>query len=169
MGRSIPNMNFQGVHSDRILREGVQEHMLSLAKRLRRTRVVCGDWTRVTTPAVCGPGVTAVLLDPPYFDGLSEGLYAHSDANVSAAVRRWAIENGNNPELRIALCGYEGEHQMPPDWEQVAWKATGGYGCQRKDGSNLNMERERIWFSPACLKVYDSLFVEDDDYDDGNE
>jgi hypothetical protein len=166
MGRSIPNMNFQGVHSERILREGVQEHMVKLARRLRRVRVCCGDWSRLTTPAVC-TGVTAILLDPPYFDGLSTGLYAHSDANVSARVRAWAIENGENPDYRICLCGYEGEHPMPPTWEKVAWKASGGYGCQRKDGSNQNQEKERLWFSPGCLKVTDDLFYQAEDEDEG--
>jgi hypothetical protein len=125
--------------------------------------VVCGDWSRVLTPAILGVGTTAVLLDSPYFDGLSDGLYAHSDANVSADVRAWAIENGDNPNLRIALCGYEGEHAMPDSWETVAWKAAGGFGGQRADGTNQNAERERIWFSPACLKVTDSLFA---DYED---
>jgi DNA adenine methylase len=162
MGRSIPNMNFQGVHSERVQSQGVQQHMFELAARLRRVRVVCGDWSRMVTPAVC-TGLTAILLDPPYFDGLSDGLYAHSDGNVSADVRRWAIENGSNPNYRICLCGYEGEHAMPDDWEVVEWKATGGYGCQRKDGSNQNQERERLWFSPACLKVTDTLFA---DYDE---
>lgn len=159
MGRSIPNMNWQGVHSDRVQNEGVQQHMVALARRLRNVRVVCGDWSRTVTPAVC-TGRTAILLDPPYFDGLSDGLYAHSDGNVSADVRKWAIENGENPDYLIALCGYEGEHKMPDTWETVAWKATGGYGLQRKDGSNQNQERERIWFSPACLKVTDSLFAD---------
>ena len=157
MGRSIPNMNFQGVHSDRIAKEGIHKHMLKLAERLRRTRVTCGDWSRVLTPAVCG-GTTAILLDPPYFDGLSDGLYAHSDENVSALVRQWAIDNGSNREWRIALCGYEGEHAMPDDWQVVSWKATGGYGCQRQDGTNQNNERERIWFSPGCIEVKDTLF-----------
>lgn len=169
MGRSIPNMNFQGVHSERIQREGVHAHMIKLAQRLRRVRVCCGDWSRLCTPAVCTPGPTAILLDPPYFDDLSTGLYAHSDKNVSAQVRQWAIENGDNPEYRIALCGYEGEHPMPPSWEKVSWKATGGYGLQRRDGSNQNQERERIWFSPHCLKVTDNLFAsemsDDEDYD----
>lgn len=156
---SIPNMTSQGIHSQRILDQGIQTHMVWLAQRLRRTRVVCGDWTRVVTPAVTwGKGLTAVLLDPPYFAGLSEGLYVNSDENVSAQVRAWAIENGNNPLLRIALCGYEGEHELPAEWEMVAWKAAGGYGGQRKDGTNNNGERERIWFSPHCLKVQDSLF-----------
>jgi hypothetical protein len=51
--------------------------------------------------------------------------------------------------LRIALCGYEGEHDMPPTWECVAWKANGGYSSQNGEG-NANPNRERIWFSPHC-------------------
>ena len=66
-------------------------------------------------------------------------------------VRRWAIANGDNPLLRIALCGYEGEHDMPSSWECVPWKANGGYGGQSKDHDNPNAKRERIWFSPHCL------------------
>ena len=73
--------------------------MVKLAKRLRRVHVACGDWMRVMTPQAFGKGPTGILLDPPYFDGLSDGLYAHSDANVSANVRAWAIENGDNPNL----------------------------------------------------------------------
>lgn len=169
MGRSIPNMTTQGVHAERITRQGIHAHMVELANRLRRVRVVCGSWERVCTPAVCR-GKTGIMLDPPYFDGLSEGLYANSDANVSGQVRQWAIDNGNNPDYLIALCGYEGEHKMPDDWETFAWKATGGFGGQRKDGTvNENAERERIWFSPACLKVKETLFAEYNDEEDNNE
>ena len=49
---------------------------------------------------------------------------------------------------------------MPVSWEKVSWKATGGYGCQRKDGTNQNMEKERLWFSPHCQKVTENLFYE---------
>jgi len=70
------------------------------------------------------------------------------------AVRAWALEWGSDPRMRIALCGYESEHDMPPDWECVAWKARGGYGSQGgEDGRGReNSGRERIWFSPACLR-----------------
>jgi hypothetical protein len=54
--------------------------------------------------------------------------------------------------MRIALCGYEGEHEMPPEWECVSWKARGGYGNQRSEGDNENAKKERIYFSPACLR-----------------
>jgi hypothetical protein len=55
-----------------------------------------------------------------------------------------ASENGDTPKLRIALCGWEGEHTMPASWTQVAW---------RSKGSGRSRGKERIWFSPHCLPV----------------
>jgi hypothetical protein len=119
---------------------------------MRGVRVCCGDWSRV-----CGPtptvkqGLTAVLLDPPYaVEDRADCYDENEDRNVSAAVREWAIEQGADRRMRIALCGYEGEHKMP-GWECVPWKARGGYGSQAKDG-NDNCKRERLWFSPHCLQ-----------------
>lgn len=59
------------------------------------------------------------------------------------------IEHGDDPRLRIALCGYAGEHEMPTTWECVVWKANGGYG---NVSGNRNKHAERIWFSPHCLR-----------------
>ena len=121
-----------------------------LTARLRRVRVCCGDWSRVTGDSVTWRnGLTGVLLDPPYQDGDMEYVAGHG--NVSQDVAKWAIENGDNPLMRIALCGYEGEHVMPASWECVPWKAKGGYGGQSQDHNNPNAKRERIWFSPHCL------------------
>jgi len=130
----------------------------ALSNRLRFTKVCCGDWSRVLTKAATfGQGLTGVLLDPPYDAGDShDDVYGDMSRGVSAKVSKWAIENGKNPLLRIALCGYEGEHEMPPDWECVAWKAAGGYG--NRNAENQNARRERIWFSPACLKPQPELF-----------
>lgn len=159
MPRSIPNMVREGVHSAG-MRENILTHMQQLADRLRFVRVACGGWERVCTKAVTdGLGLTAVVLDPPYTDDLSTGIYTHSDPRTANACAKWAVENGNNPLLRIALCGYEGQYRsIPSTWECVPWKAVGGYGNQREDGSNTNNTRERIWFSPHCLKVDSSLF-----------
>ena len=77
------------------------------------------------------PNSTGVFLDPTYSQDERADCYA-VESDVSAAVRQWAIDNGSNPLLRIALCGYDGEHEMPQGWD-----------C---DNSN----RERIWFSPHC-------------------
>lgn len=132
----------------------VYDWMRALQERLRRVRVCCGDWRRILgpCPTTC-IGTTAVLLDPPYSAaaGRSVDLYAQDDLEVAHSVREWAIANGDNPQLRIALCGYEGEHEMPADWTCVAWEAAGGYG------SKANARRERIWFSPACLTVRQQL------------
>jgi DNA adenine methylase len=68
-------------------------------------------------------------------------------------VRAWALANGDNRLLRIALCGYAGEHDELVDagWSTVAWKARGGYGSQGDGRGRENATRERIWFSPHCL------------------
>jgi hypothetical protein len=136
--------------------EPLYDWFTALADRLRGVRVCCGDWSRV-----CGPtpttkqGLTAVFLDPPYADtaGRTEALYSTDCLAVAHAVREWSIERGDDPMMRIALCGYEGEHAMPETWECVAWKAKGGYGSQSAEHDNPNARRERIWFSPHCEKA----------------
>ena len=137
-------------------------YMRALAARLRRVRVCCGDWSRVLGPTpTVHMGLTGIFLDPPYSDEERDGdLYAVDSMTVAHDVREWALEHGDDPQLRIALCGYEGEHAMPDMWECVAWKARGGYGTQRQDGDNENRHRERIWFSPHCLKVTEPLQLE---------
>ena len=128
------------------------DYFQQLADRLRRVRVACGDWTRV-----CGPtptfknGLTGILLDPPYSVDDRAELYNEESFSVAHDVREWAIANGDNPLIRIALCGYEGEHAMQNDWECMEWHHRGGYGNQSRNG-NDNRKRERIWFSPHCLK-----------------
>jgi hypothetical protein len=141
----------RGIHATafEVKSDGLYAYMRELQARLRRVRVCCGDWTRVVTPAVTTYiGLTGILLDPPYSQSERSICYSH-DEDVSAAVREWAIANGHNPKLRIALCGYEGEHEMPEGWDVVAWKAGGGYG--RSERGKTNRHRERIWFSPHCL------------------
>ena len=128
-------------------------HLGSLAERLRRVRVCCGDWTRVLGPTPTFKlGITGVVLDPPYdLDIRRKDCYSVDEQGISAAVRAWAIENGSHPLFRIALCGYEGEHEMPDGWRVEEWKAHGGYSSESKDGGNGNEHLERIWFSPHCL------------------
>ncbi len=123
-----------------------------LADRLRRVRIICGDWSRVVTPSVTWRhGVTGILLDPPYAAAGHSIKYAVGGQDVGADVCAWAIANGTNPLLRIALCGYAGEHTMPRGWTAVRWKAQGGYGSQGQGRGRENATRETIWFSPHCL------------------
>jgi site-specific DNA-adenine methylase len=138
-----------------VQRTSVYEWMLALAERLRRVRVCCGDWTRVlgrsSTELI---GVTGVFLDPPYLaDFRDPSLYGTESPDVAHAVREWALKHGKNKKLRIALCGYEGEHEMPKDWQCVAWKAAGGYAAAA--GNTENSAKERIWFSPHCERAHD--------------
>jgi hypothetical protein len=140
-------------------REFLFQYMNELAQRLRRVRVCCGDWSRV-----CGPtptvklGITGVFLDPPYMDGRTDNLYSSDSTTVANGVREWAIEHGGDPLIRIALCGYEGEHIMPDSWECVEWKARGGYGSQGENQARENSAKERIWFSPHCIVSQPTLF-----------
>ena len=141
--------------------ESLSAYMRDLAERLRRVRVCCGDWSRVLGPSpTVKQGITGVLLDPPYADTASReaDLYSSDSLSVAHDVRAWAIANGHDERLRIALCGYEGEHAMPEDWECIAWKASGGYGSQGLEAGRDNAKRERIWFSPHCVKP-PSLFA----------
>jgi len=130
-----------------------------LSERLRNVRVCCGDWSRVCGPSVtCKHGMTAVFLDPPYSSesGRDGRLYREDCMKVAHAVRQWAIANGDNPLMRIALCGYEGEHTLPDTWDCMAWNAGEGFGGQAVERSG-NGKRERIWFSPACAQPQPEL------------
>ena len=126
-----------------------------LAERLRNVRVCCGDWTRIMGESVTVKhGMTGVFLDPPYADTADRcsDLYAIDSLSVAHDVREWCIANGDNPLLRIALCGYQGEHELPEGWTCMEWKARGGYGSQGDTRGRENANKERIWFSRHCLK-----------------
>lgn len=153
-----------GVHGAEMRLGGLRDALRALSDRLRHVRMVCGDWTRVTSPSVTWKiGLTGMILDPPYFTNRDKSLYAVEDpalrgrdndaVPLSTKVREWAIANGDNPKLRIALFGYDDEHgpHMPPTWDCVSWSANGGYSNQSHKG-NDNRHQERIWFSPHCLK-----------------
>jgi DNA adenine methylase len=137
-----------------------------LADRLRPVRVCCGHWARVcdSDSTLTRLGTTGVFLDPPYRKTLADGTTnraAHIYANDKAQdvnglcdeVQAWCLKWGGNPQIRIALCGLEGEYPEidAAGWDKVPWKSRGGYG-NRTDRGKENAARERIWFSPACLK-----------------
>ena len=125
----------------------------ALSTRLRRVRVCCGDWTRVLGPSpTFALGLTGVFLDPPYSHAEREKNLYNEDNDISGAVREWAIEAGKNPLMRVALCGYRGEYEMPSDWLTYSWSTNGGYGSQGHGRGRENKSREVVWFSPACLQ-----------------
>lgn len=133
-------------------------YLKALARRLKGVRVCCGEWDRICGPApTTGLGLTAVFLDPPYLGstGRYPDIYARDSRDVASEARAWAVAHGDDPLFRIALCGYEGEHEMPGSWECATWDAPAGYASPRRNGTNNNARRERIWFSPNCLKAYE--------------
>ena len=127
-------------------------YMQALSDRLRRVRVCCGDWSRVCGPTpTFGQGLTAVFLDPPYSHAVRDKDLYSVETDCSAAVREWAIANGDNPLMRICLAGYATEHDMPESWECYAWAQHAGYGVQATERTG-NGKLERLWFSPHCIK-----------------
>jgi hypothetical protein len=163
VARQLPHLGCAGRGECARHLAALTEWFTALADRLRHVRICCGDWSRVVKDSVVFyPGTPCgIFLDPPYSQnaGCDTVYDADHDPDISAAVREWAIANGDRPELRIALCGYgaddnnAAEHVMPDSWECVAWKAGGGYGNQGDNSRGVdNCKRERLWFSPACLK-----------------
>ena len=148
--RQIPHLSDAGVGVHALRFE--PRFFKDISDRLRNVRVACGEWDRILGESVTvRQGLTGILLDPPYSDlaGRDPDIYSCDSLTVAHAVREWAIDNGANKNLRIALCGYEGEHEMPASWQCIPWKAGGGYGSR----NNENAKSERIWFSPACLPI----------------
>jgi len=146
-------------------RGDMRADLAALCDRLRRVRVLCGDFARALSPGVVLGDLNAsspagVFLDPPYAHGIRSAIVygAEEDATASDRAREWAIANGTNPRLRIVLAGYEGEHAMPDGWRSVAWKAHGGMGHLGEGRGKSNRDRERLWLSPACLSEHGALF-----------
>ena len=145
MHRKLPHLGDAGRGA------ALASYLRTLAERLRGVRVACGYWSRVCGDSVTWRhGTTAVLLDPPYDDGAVDYV---AGGRISAEVREWAVEVGARKDMRVALCGYDGDHEMPDGWAVHAWKAQGGYGSQGEGDGRKNAERERVWLSPHCLPL----------------
>lgn len=137
-----------------VMSGGVLDWLRALQARLHGVKVVCGDWTRVlggnwrTKNGVC-----AVFLDPPYSAPRDKGIYRHDSFSIAQGVGKWCVDNGDNPRYRIALCGYEGEHDDLEmlDWKVWSWAASGGYGNTGDGAGRENRKKERVWFSPHCV------------------
>ena len=143
INRKLPHVGGAG-------RGDLYAYMRALQARLRRVRACSGPWERVMGASVTTRlGRTAVLLDPPYDDGEHAWDYA-AGGGVALASRAWAWENGDNPLLRIAYCGYDCGEAWPAGWTTYRWKAHGGYGSQGNGRGRANAARETIWFSPHC-------------------
>jgi hypothetical protein len=154
--RRLPHLGDAGKGVNRIplIDNRLRAYFAELQERLRRVRVTCGDWQRVTGPSITFVhGLTGVILDPPYTMDNRDQIYTHDSGTIANEARAWALANGDNPQLRIAYCGYDDGYEWPRSWSVLNWKATNGYGASGKG----NAERERVWFSPHCLKLEQQL------------
>jgi len=147
-----------GVHKLGVV-GAIYEWMKVLSERLRRVRVVCGDWSRV-----CGgdwqddKGTCGVFFDPPYaVEDRDQNVYHVEDTTVAEKVCEWALERGRRPTYRIVVAGYEGEHEalIETGWRVERWTASGGYAHtarqQQETQGKKNRRRERLFISPHCL------------------
>lgn len=155
ISRQLPHVGNagRGVSASSVPDSGVLNWMRDLSARLRRTRICCGSWDRVTGDSVTTKhGMTAVLLDPPYdaADAQNDVYGSAYDGSVTGAAWEWAVANGDNPLLRIAYCTYDDGRELPPGWTREAWKARKGYQSVKDDGTH-NGHREVVYFSPHCL------------------
>jgi len=147
-----------GVHKSS--NENIYRWFEELSARLRRVRVVCGDWTRV-----CGGnwqdrmGTVGIFFDPPYghLATRDPGIYGVDSLDVAGWVSAWAVERGEKPSYRIVLAGYFEEHEslLEKGWTVHRWKSSGGYSLKATGESQgkLNRHREALFFSPHCLKA----------------
>ena len=81
-------------------------------------------------------------------------IYAEEDLTVAHYVRECAIEHGQDQGLRIAMCGYDTEHDLA-GWDAVTWKTKGGYGNMADGAGRANSAREVVWFSPGCVRPWE--------------
>jgi DNA adenine methylase len=134
--------------------------MRYLSARLRHVRVLNGDWARCVTSGasktipVRQGGTCGVFMDPPYGDVRDGGLYSSDSLTVAAEVQAWCRENGNDPDYRIVLAGFDTEHESleSEGWEVVEWYRAGFLkGGMGNTGDGSQQRRERLWLSPHCL------------------
>ena len=157
--RKLPSLGIAGKGEYERRGAVLRDWMLSLRDRLRNTRVCCGDWKRICTDGAMAHGrIKGVFLDPPYSKEANRDndIYRCENLSVAHEARDWCLRNGDNPAIRIALCGYDTEHTelAGHGWRAVAWKSNGGYSnfSQVNQQGKLNKHREVVWFCPHCLR-----------------
>ena len=150
--------------------EPLYQYIRRLSERLIEVDVCCGDWLRICKPAVTSAAknstvnnTAGIFFDPPYStEAGRSSVYTHEDFSVAHAVRKWCVNESDNPRMRIALCGYDVEHKELEDYgfEPFTWSASGGYsGIGKKSAAGLaNKHREVIWFSASCRSNEGRLF-----------
>ncbi len=155
-----PNLsdNGQGIVQKRLFtKETLLAYITALKHRTLNVRFCCGDWQRVLNlKTIEYNGLTSIFLDPPYSNVRDANLYNNDSFEISKQVYGWALEHGNNKNMRIAFCGYLSEnYSFPKEWEVLQWLPFGGMANVSKKENTRGKEnkyQEFVAFSPYCLK-----------------
>jgi hypothetical protein len=164
-GRGVHGNDAAEVCADR--RAWLLDWFGRLRDRMRTVRVCCGHWKRVcdSESVTTRLGLTGVFLDPPYpthapdgTESRSPGIYATDTTRTALdelrdEVLAWCKERGDDPRMRVAVCGLDTDGYAELEglgWDVVAWKSSGYQNVSEAGRRNAN--RERIWFSPHCVK-----------------
>jgi site-specific DNA-adenine methylase len=145
-GRIRGSLNSRPSLLARLVKERrVSEYVAALSERLCNVCIFWNDFVVVAGKAKQPElGIVGILLDPPYPRHLHNYDYDTDGADVWHRAARWAVANGDNPRLRIAVCGYndaDSDALFPSGWARFVW---------RRSGIGQNKDRECIWFSPHC-------------------
>ena len=135
----------------------IHDWFAKLHNRLRDVRVTCGDWGRVVKDSVATRhGLTGIFLDPPYEKGAMDYSAGGMGLGIAKDVQAWCAANGDNPLLRIVLCGHSGEHDalLAHGWNTRTWTARKGYALT--DEAVANSASETLWCSPHCVSLVES-------------
>jgi len=128
-----------GIFRERV-RGNLHAYLRQLSARLSNVVIYHGHWDRLARCALRNRDRdTAVFLDPPYTaaSGRQPGIYRSDSHAVGRYVHRWAVAAAKLG-VKVALCGYAGEYEIPASWTEHVWTSMLGRG----------RGRERIWFSP---------------------
>ncbi|MEP6587165.1 MAG: hypothetical protein ABJA84_00205 [Polaromonas sp.] len=152
INRQLPHLGDAGRGDHHPRRAFIESWFADLHGRLRDVRVACGDWGRVVKESVTTRhGLTGVFLDPPYTKGAMDYAAGGVGTDLPMQVQAWAQANGDNPQLRIILCGHAGEHDalLAHGWHTRKWLARKGYATT--DEAIANSAGETLWCSPHCV------------------
>jgi len=160
----IPFLTCKG-QSINMVNVNIREWFTALQNRLRKVRICNGDWS-----CILGGNwqdktwdTVGIFLDPPYSHANRDSVYKEEDFSIAHKVREYCKKRSEEPNWRIVLAGYEGEHNELEEigWGKIEWKPNGGMGnCSGNKGSRGqdNAKLERLWYSPHCKNNADDLF-----------
>ena len=136
------------------VREGLRVRLLAVRDKLSMAAIINRSWEFAVRPAGLYltraydkyPTPRAVFLDPPY-KSRWQGIYKGQVPQVAHDSYAWAVQNGDNPRLRVAYCCGSDDFECPDGWTTI--------GPHQYPGCRNENEGEVIYFSPACLGELD--------------